>query len=90
MTAEQLAAEGFSAEVLDAVDALTNRPGETRMQAAARAKANPIALVVKLADNAENMDLTRIPQPTDKDRARVREHEQVRAFLLAPAVCLWP
>ena len=38
---------------------------------------------MKLADNAENLDLSRIENPTEKDYARLREYEQVRALLLA-------
>lgn len=83
VTLDQLAAENCPAAVLVAVDALTKRPGETRMQAAERAAANAIALAVKLADNTENMDLSRIANPTEKDFARIKEYEQVRAFLLA-------
>lgn len=80
---DELAVEGFPEDVLNAVEALTKRPGETRLQAAARAAAHPVALQVKLADNAENMDLGRIAQPTEKDVARLREYEAVRALLLA-------
>jgi (p)ppGpp synthase/HD superfamily hydrolase len=83
VTLERLAAEGFADEVLQAVEALTKRPGETRVVAAARAAANPIARAVKLADNAENMDLSRISNPTAKDQARLEEYKQVRAILLA-------
>lgn len=82
VTLEQLAQEGFPEEVLLAVQALTKREGESRLQAAARAAKHPIALAVKLADNAENMDLSRISAPTEKDFARVREYEEVRALLL--------
>ena len=82
VTFDQLAREGFPQEVLLAIEALTKRPGESRLQAAERAAANPIARVVKLADNAENMDLSRIAAPTEKDFARLREYEQVRALLL--------
>lgn len=83
VTLGQLAAEGFAAPVLAAVEALTKRAGESRLDAAARAAADPVARVVKLADNAENMDLGRIAQPTEHDHARLREYEQVRALLLA-------
>ena len=79
---EDLAAEGFSRTIVEAVDALTKRPGESRMEAAIRASRNIIAKAVKLADNAENMDLTRIANPTEKDYARLREYERVRAILL--------
>jgi (p)ppGpp synthase/HD superfamily hydrolase len=83
VTLEQLAKEGFPEPVVSAIEALTKRPKESRLEAAARAARNPIARVVKLADNAENMDLSRIANPTEKDFARVREYEQVRAVLLA-------
>ena len=83
ITIDDLAREGFPPEVLRAVEALTKLPGETRLEAAARAAADPVARKVKLADNAENMDLSRIPNPTEKDYARCREYEEVRALLLA-------
>jgi (p)ppGpp synthase/HD superfamily hydrolase len=82
---DALAQEGFPAEVLDAVAALTKQPGEGRLAAAARAAAHPVARRVKLADNADNMDLSRLPAVTERDLARLREYEQVRALLLAAA-----
>lgn len=85
ITLEQLATEGFSGVVLEAVEALTKRPGENRLAAAARAAKNKVARAVKLADNAENMDISRIAVPTDKDFARLKEYEQVRALLLGAA-----
>ena len=84
VTLEQLRADGFSDDVLAAVEALTKRPGESRMQSAARAKLNPIALGVKLADNLDNQDLSRIAVPTAKDHARIAEYKAVRAFLESP------
>ncbi|TCT25147.1 HD domain-containing protein [Thermomonas haemolytica] len=83
VTFEDLEAQGFPAPVVEAVRALTKLPGESRLAAAERAAANPIALAVKLADNAENMDLSRIANPTEKDFARLREYEAVRELLLA-------
>jgi GTP diphosphokinase / guanosine-3',5'-bis(diphosphate) 3'-diphosphatase len=38
---------------------------------------------VKLADNTDNMDLSRIANPTGKDFARLDEYEAVRQILLA-------
>lgn len=35
------------------------------------------------AHAGDNMDLSRIAAPTEKDYARLREYEQVRALLLA-------
>ena len=74
---------GFPAEVQDAVDALTKRAGEKRLDAARRAAENPIALVVKLADIMDNMDLSRIPNPTNRDYERLKEYEEVIKVLLA-------
>ena len=79
---QQLIAEGFPPQVIAAVDALTKRPGESRVQAAQRAATNLIGREVKLADNAENMDLTRIQNPSARDFARVEEYKVVREILL--------
>jgi len=83
VTLEFLRAEGFPPEVLSAVDALTKRRGESRIDAAHRAKQDPIARGVKLADNAENMDLSRIAKPTERDYARLEEYKVVRSILLS-------
>jgi (p)ppGpp synthase/HD superfamily hydrolase len=83
VTLEQLAEEGFSQAVVEAVKALTKLPGESRIDAAARAADNQVARKVKLADNAENMDLSRIANPTEKDFARLKEYERVRVLLLS-------
>lgn len=82
-TFEDLAREGFPQAVIEAVKALTKHQGESRIEAAKRVVQHPIARVVKLADVSDNMNLSRIPQPTEKDFARLREYEQVRAILLA-------
>lgn len=81
VTPEDLRSDGFSEAVVSAVVALSKQKGETRMDAARRLAPNPIARAVKLADLRDNMDLSRLPNPTEKDRARLREYEQVRAFL---------
>jgi len=83
LTPSDLVAEGFPTEVIAAIQALTKLPGEARIDAAHRASANPIARAVKLADVMDNMDLSRIAEPTEKDFARLKEYEQVRLILLA-------
>jgi (p)ppGpp synthase/HD superfamily hydrolase len=80
-TFDDLRAEGFSLEIIKALEALTKQPGESRVEAAKRAAGNALALAVKLADNAENSDLGRIPEPTQKDLARLEEYKQVRQIL---------
>ena len=82
-TLEELATEGFSINILEAVEALTKRKGESRIDAAARARANPISRAVKIADVTDNMDLRRISNPTDSDMARLKEYEKVMELLLS-------
>jgi len=86
VTLDELRSEGFPAEVLEAIAALTKTAGEARLAAARRAADNPIARAVKLADIADNMDLTRISSPTEADYARLKVYEQVRALLLSHGV----
>jgi (p)ppGpp synthase/HD superfamily hydrolase len=85
VTLDDLVKEGFPPEVIAAIDALTKLPGETRIDAARRAAKNAIARQVKLADNADNRDINRISNPTEKDFARLKEYEAVRIILLSEA-----
>jgi GTP diphosphokinase / guanosine-3',5'-bis(diphosphate) 3'-diphosphatase len=81
VTLLDLAAQGFDANVIEAVRALTKLAGESRLAAARRAVGNPIARAVKLADVKDNMDLQRIANPTEEDYARLQEYEQVKELL---------
>lgn len=83
ITITDLQNEGFSETVIEAIRAVTKLPGEKRMEAAARAAQNSLAIQVKLADNADNMDLSRIAHPGPADFARLEEYQQVRCFLLS-------
>lgn len=77
---------GFSQDIIDAILALTKKEGESRIEAAYRAVKNPIARVVKLVDVADNMDLSRIAQPTNKDLLRLEEYKQVHSILMTKAI----
>lgn len=81
-TVIELITLGFSQEVVEAIQALTKREDENRIEAAYKAVKNPIARAVKLADVADNMDLSRIAQPTTADFLRVEEYKQVRQILI--------
>lgn len=81
ITVDDLRAEGFSETVIAAVLALTKAPGMTREQAAHQARQNPIARLVKIADVSDNMRLERIPNPTTKDYARLKEYQHVMTIL---------
>ena len=81
VTLDELKADGFGDDVLSAIAALTKAKGESRLSAVVRARANPVARAVKLADVADNMDLSRIASPGAKDLARMEEYKQVLAYL---------
>ncbi|KAF0866370.1 GTP pyrophosphokinase [Pseudomonas sp. LD120] len=81
VTLAELRAEGFSDELLDALVALTKAEGEDYPAFIQRAAQNPLARAVKLADLAENSDLSRIPAPGDEDLQRLEKYRQAIAFL---------
>lgn len=69
VTLEDLTAAGCPPEVLAAVEAISKHPGESQTDYLTRVMANPIALVVKRADIADNMSpdrLGRLDRPTQE------------------------
>jgi len=71
---DRLRQEGFAESIIEAVVALTKRPGEDYEQFVLRAASHPIARRVKVADLQDNSDLSRIANPTEKDRARIQKY----------------
>jgi (p)ppGpp synthase/HD superfamily hydrolase len=72
VTLEDLAEAGCPAEVLAAVDAVSKRPGEDRADYLARVAANPLALLVKRADIADNMSPDRLARLDVETQERLR------------------
>jgi (p)ppGpp synthase/HD superfamily hydrolase len=69
---------GFPAEVIDAVDAVTRRDGETYTDLIERAAGHPLGRLVKLADNWVNLtgldDLAKVdPEAAVRLRGRYEE-----------------
>ena len=73
-TIGQLRAQGFPEAALSAIDSVTRRDTETYEEFVFRAKADPIGRRVKLADLADNSDLSRLAEVTDRDRARLEKY----------------
>ena len=73
---DDLRKEGFSEEVLDAIESVTKVPGESYEDFVERAAQNPIGRVVKLADLEENSDLSRIASPSWEDLERVEKYRR--------------
>jgi len=73
---DDLRKEGFSEEVLSAIESVTKVPGESYEHFVERAAQNPIGRVVKLADLEENSDLSRIASPSWEDLERVEKYRR--------------
>ena len=76
ITLDDLRKEGFSEEIITALDCLTKRKDENYNDYISRILTNPTACIVKQGDLANNIDLTRIPNPTEKDKERVKKYSE--------------
>lgn len=74
-TFERLEAEGFSADVVEALRCVTKLSSdEPYDRFIARIKKNPLAVAVKLNDLTDNMDVRRLPYISDKDVKRLKKY----------------
>jgi len=73
---EYLREEGFSEEILSTLEALTKRENESYDDFINRVIENKTACNVKLADLCDNMDLSRIINPTQEDYQRVEKYRK--------------
>ena len=78
---ESLRREGFSKVIIEAVDSVTRRHGETYEEFVLRAAQNSIGRRVKLADLRDNCDLNRIANPTEKDLERTAKYKRAIVLL---------
>ncbi|WP_261300721.1 GTP pyrophosphokinase [Paenibacillus andongensis] len=72
---------GFSMDIIEALDCLTKRADESYDDFIKRIKLNPLATKVKILDLEDNSDIARIPNPTDKDYARIDRYKKAIAEL---------
>ena len=73
-TIENLRGNGYSRQVLKAIDCLTKRDGEDYDEYLSRCKSNPIASKVKIADLEDNMDIKRFNVLKEKDLKRLNKY----------------
>ena len=73
---EDLRGEGFSEEVLNAIECLTHRKDESYTDFIKRLKPNPIARTVKIADLEDNMDIRRVSHITDRHLDKIRQYHE--------------
>lgn len=81
LTLLDLKKEGFSKNIIEAVDILTKKKGQDYQSYLNLVKTNELARVVKLADLRHNSDLTRLPLITEKDLERNKKYIQAIHYL---------
>lgn len=83
VTADELRKEGFPEELVEAVRVLThNKTDPMSYEEYIRmVRKNSIARLVKIADITHNLDLTRIPAPTEYDHQRCEKYRRALAYL---------
>lgn len=80
-TLDRLRAEGFAESIVEAVDSVTRRDGESYEDFVQRAARNPIGRNVKRADLRDNSNLSRILLPTASDHERVAKYQSALKLL---------
>jgi len=72
---------GFPPHIVEALVAITKNKGESYEDYIQRVIKNPLALVVKIADMEDNMNMSRIPNPTERDIERLAKYERFLPIL---------
>lgn len=75
ITLDDLKNQGLNDEIITILDCLTKREGEPYDDFISRVLSNKTACQVKLADLIDNMDLTRIQNPSKEDEARIQKYK---------------
>ena len=83
ITLEDLKTEGFPREILDALICMTHSKEVPYLEYVRQLKKNPIARSVKLADLANNSDLSRLPNISEKDLERIKKYKRAMEILKA-------
>lgn len=78
---DRLRREGFSETVIESLRAVTKIEGESYDDFIHRASQNTIGRSVKIADLTDNSDLSRIAEPTDRDRERIAKYSRALDIL---------
>ena len=75
VTLEDLRMAGFSWRVIEGVDGVTKRDGETKEESLQRVMRNHDSVIVKMADLRHNSDIRRLKGITEKDFKRMEWYQ---------------
>mgnify|MGYP002517161147 FL=1 len=81
MTFDDLKDMGFTYRIVNSIRLLTKTDELTYEEYLRRLRMDSCARAVKIADLKHNMDITRIPNPSEKDYARIEKYKKSLAFL---------
>ena len=81
-TTERLRVIGYPSDIIQAVDLLSRKEGQSYKAYIKGIKTNSLATKVKLADLEHNMDLSRLPIVSDEDLQRAKKYRKAREYLL--------
>ncbi|MGC6588445.1 HD domain-containing protein [Paenibacillus sp. Dod16] len=76
VTIDQLRETGFSEEILEAINLLTRAKEDSYEEFIDKTLKNRIARNVKIADIKENMNLSRIQDPSEQDYIRLEKYKR--------------
>ena len=82
-TIEDIAAEGFPKEIVEAVSVLTKKDKEDYQEYIKRVSTNDRSVRIKLKDLEHNSDLSRLPGTTDEDMKRLDKYKKAKEYLLS-------
>ena len=71
----------FPEYIIEVINSVTRRDGESYMDYIRRAKLNKLGREVKLRDLEDNMNLNRIKNPTEKDYNRLKKYQKAKKIL---------
>ncbi len=80
-TIEELANEGFSKNILRAVELLTKTENKSYQDYIQKIKKHKLAKVVKLADLKDNMNVSRLKTLTENDKLRIKKYRTAYKLL---------
>ena len=76
VTIDDLRAQGFNEDILEAIDLLTKKDGVDYAAYLETVAANPLARRVKIADLCDNMNVREIPDLQESDLKRLDKHHK--------------
>ena len=80
-TLEDIVAEGFGQDIVEAVSLMTHEDDVPYLDYVAKLKNNPIARAVKLADLAHNSNLSRLGEIDEETEQRLEKYKKAIALL---------